>query len=124
MLQKLSHTTVYSDGRKALSEHPLSKLAQRSWPTHLDDVARETVDRHMAKIIDFARLVRTVSDFALVGHVASKAASKQARLASSQGNLVNAIVVSNIRLELNRIFTNSAPLIQTATALRRSIGEV
>lgn len=123
-LEKQSDTTLYSDGRTSESEHPLSKLVQLLWPTHLDDVARGTVDRHMAKIIDFARVIRTASDFALVGYVASKAASKQTLLASTTGNAVNATAISNIRSELNRIYTSSAPLIQTAAVLRRSIGEL
>ncbi|KAG9037301.1 hypothetical protein FS837_001464, partial [Tulasnella sp. UAMH 9824] len=77
----------------------------------------------MAKVIDFARVIRTASDFAFVGHIACKAASKQVSLASNPSSTIDAVVISNIRTELARIYTNSAQLIQTALVLRRAIGE-
>lgn len=110
--------------RHSASDHPLPKLIQLLWPMNEDDVSRGSVDLHMAKVIDFARVIRTASDFAFVGHIACKAASKQVSLASNPNNTIDAVVISNIRTELARIYADSAQLVQTALVLRRAIGEV
>lgn len=110
--------------RPATSGDNFTRLISTLWPRKDQGVTRGTVDQYMAKIIDFSRVIRTASDFALVGHVACKAASKQVLLASSQEESVDATVTLNIRRELKRIFVDSAPLIQTALTLRISIGQV
>ncbi|KAG8923242.1 hypothetical protein FRC01_013024 [Tulasnella sp. 417] len=78
----------------------------------------------MAKVVDFARVIRTASDFAFVGHTACKAASRQVLLASNPSNTIDAVVVSNIRAELARIFADSAQLIQTVLVLRTAVGKL
>ncbi|KAG8912931.1 hypothetical protein FRC00_003455 [Tulasnella sp. 408] len=124
LLEKNSGTGLYSKNtRPATSGEKFPRLLNILWNRKEQGVTRGTVDQYMGKIIDFARVIRTASDFALVGHVACKAASKQVLLASSQEGNVDATITLNIRRELDRIFDSSAPLIQTALKLRTSIGQ-
>lgn len=110
--------------RHSASDRPLPQLIQLLWPRNEDDVTRGSVDLHMANVVDFARLIRTASDFAFVGHIACKAASKQVSLASNPNNTIDAVVISNIKTELGRIYAKSGQLVQTALVLRKAIGEV
>ncbi|KIO31475.1 hypothetical protein M407DRAFT_5082 [Tulasnella calospora MUT 4182] len=125
LLEKHSDTGLYSKNmRPATSEDILPQVINTLWPRKEQDVTRGTVDQHMAKIIDFAQVIRTASDFALVGHIACKAASKQVLLASQHGHNTDSSITLNIKRELKRIYASSANLIHTAGFLRRSIGQL
>ncbi|KAG9000989.1 hypothetical protein FRB90_011699 [Tulasnella sp. 427] len=124
-LEKQSDTALYHDNQSpAASENTASKTLQTLCPMKDAGVARETVNQHMARVIDFARVIRTTSDFAFVGHTACKAALRHVRLLSTGEEVFDRGKISRIRAELSGIYQQSTQLIQAAMAVRKSIGEL